>query len=168
VMGQALIRALSAELSSALSQPARSPEALEGNNDFRYLTSIKAMLSPAVSPRVTLLPGNLGFLGTKAELSACDVLLAARMHCGINAVLEAVPTIFIAYSQKGYGMARYVYGHTDWVLPLIRDFTSSNVLDRVKAMLRDRATVRKYLQLRSSEIRADTRSAIEALDRILA
>ena len=40
------------------------------------------------------------------------------MHCAINSISIGIPTIFLAYSRKAYGMSEYIYGNSNWVIPL--------------------------------------------------
>lgn len=47
------------------------------------------------------------------------MVIAARMHCGINAIICGVSAIFLSYSEKSRGMARLVYGvETSACIPL--------------------------------------------------
>ena len=46
----------------------------------------------------------------KDIIKKCDLVYAERMHVGVGAVSQGVPTIFITYSRKSVGMARLVYG----------------------------------------------------------
>lgn len=91
---------------------------MEDDDDLRYLKQIQTMITGDVADCVELLDGDIGFLRTKEVLSTCDCVIAARMHCAINAVTVGVPTIFLAYSEKAYGMAKYVYGNRKWVVSL--------------------------------------------------
>lgn len=88
------------------------------DDDLRYLRLIKSQIDEDVNNRVDIVDGDIGFLGTKKILADCDVVIAARMHCAINAVSVGVPTIFLAYSKKAYGMAEYVYGNNKWIISL--------------------------------------------------
>lgn len=95
------------------------------DDDLRYLRLVKSQIGTNFIDHVNLIQGDLGFLETKKILSTCDVVIAARMHCAINAISIDVPTIFLAYSKKAYGMAEYVYGNDKWVVPL-NDFKTSS------------------------------------------
>lgn len=55
----------------------------------------------------------------------CDFVIAARMHCAVNAVSTGVPALFLAYSEKAKGMAEYVYGSNEPVIPLM-DFENTS------------------------------------------
>lgn len=90
----------------------------EKDDDLRYLRKVKQAIEPEHQKLLTLLKSDPGFVGTKKELINCDLIIAARMHCAINALAAHVPTILIAYGRKAVGMCQYVYGNHDWVLQL--------------------------------------------------
>ncbi|MCE7700037.1 MAG: polysaccharide pyruvyl transferase family protein [Methanobacterium paludis] len=100
------------------------------DDDLRYLKQIKSQIDIDVKDHVDLIENDIGFLGTKEILSNCDVVIAARMHCAINAISIGVPTIFLAYSKKAYGMAEYVYGNNKWVIPL-KDFKNKDIVELI-------------------------------------
>lgn len=90
----------------------------EGDDDLRYLRRVKEAIASEHQAAVTLLDTDTGFVGAKKELVKCDLVIAARMHCAINALAAHVPTILVSYSRKAVGMCQYVYGNSDWVIPL--------------------------------------------------
>ena len=91
-----------------------------GDDDLGYLRQVRAAVPASVRKRVQLVENDPGFLGIKPALRSCEVVLAARMHCGINALSEGVPVLFLAYSEKAWGMAERIYGHARYVLD-VRD-----------------------------------------------
>jgi colanic acid/amylovoran biosynthesis protein len=104
------------------------------DDDLRYLTAIRNTIPNNLLDRVHLIDSDPGFIGTKQILAECDIVIAARMHCAINAVAAGVPTIFVAYSQKAVGMAEYVYGNKEWVIPL-KELSEDKLLSLVKTQL---------------------------------
>ncbi|MFN7088815.1 MAG: hypothetical protein ACK4NX_03320 [Candidatus Paceibacteria bacterium] len=88
------------------------------------------------------------------------------MHCGINAIASGVPTIFISYSKKAIGMAKYIYGNDHWILP-IYDMHSSKVLNLVEKMLEENQFLKNYLKNRLPEIQKDVRKGAIALAYLL-
>ena len=56
------------------------------------------------------------------------------MHCAINAVSVGVPTIFLAYSKKAYGMVEYVYGNSKWVVPL-KDVKNTDMVSLINEIM---------------------------------
>jgi polysaccharide pyruvyl transferase WcaK-like protein len=127
----------------------------EGDDDRRYLRRVMQSIAPEYRIDVRLFDMDRGFIDTKRELINCDLIIAARMHCAINALTAHVPTIFLSYSPKALGMSQYVYGNRDWVITL-DDFASYNVLEKkVKLMKAQESEIRAYLAKRIPEIQQD-------------
>jgi len=137
------------------------------DDDLGYLRSIMAMMDESAREHTVLLDNAGGFMGTKQALVQCDVVLAARMHCAINALATAIPTILISYSPKSVGMAQYVYGHTNWVTP-IEQSGSEHMLQSVTHMLDQREAIHAFLLSRRDEIQQDVRAGAQALAGLLA
>jgi polysaccharide pyruvyl transferase WcaK-like protein len=139
----------------------------EGDDDFRYLRKVKRAIASEHQKALTLLGSDPGFVGTKKELVKCDLVIAARMHCAINALAAHVPTILIAYSHKAIGMCQYVYGNENWVLPLT-DFSKGYVLkEKVRSMIDSESKIRGYLYNRIPEIRNDCHQPMLRLKEML-
>ena len=127
----------------------------EGDDDLRYLRKIQNAVASECQESLTLLESDPGFVGVKKELIKCDLVIAARMHCAINALTAQVPTLFIAYSQKAVGMCQYVYGNSDWVFPLSA-FTQEGVVEeKVRFMKNQEIKVREYMSKRIPEIQQE-------------
>lgn len=140
---------------------------MEMDDDFRHLCRVKREIAPRHQDRVAILDRDIGFVDTKRQLVKCNLVIAARMHCAINAIAANVPTIFVAYSRKAIGMCGYIYGNHDWVLPL-SEFAVEPVLERkVKSMLEQEATIRNHLSRRILEVRRDAYHPIPRLKRLL-
>ena len=127
----------------------------EGDDDRRYLRHIWDTVDHASRSRVQLVDSDPGFIGVKHLLVQCDLVIAARMHCAINAMAAHVPTLLLAYSQKAQGMSEYIYGHRDWVIPL-RDFASDNCLLTISRMLRQEQDIQDQLSQRVSELQQNS------------
>lgn len=97
------------------------------DNDLSYLRLIQKDISPQYRDAVTLVDSDPGFVGIKRYLSRCDYVVAARMHCAINAITTGVPTLFLSYSEKAKGMSRYVYGTADYVAS-VKDFENTEFI----------------------------------------
>lgn len=139
----------------------------ELKDDLRYLHKIKQMVAPEHRKMITLIANDPGFIGIKKELIKCDLVIAARMHCAINALAAYVPTILISYSQKAVGMCQYVYNNGDWVIPL-DEFAIRHVLERkVRLMLNKQLEIRTYLSERIPEIQQDAYQPASRLKKIL-
>jgi polysaccharide pyruvyl transferase WcaK-like protein len=138
----------------------------EDDDDLRYLRLVHRNVPEAIRSQVALLDADPGFVGVKQVLTQCDVVVAARMHCAINAMASHVPALLLAYSAKAPGMAEYVYGHSRWVLP-VNDFCSEASLKLLAEFLGERAAVREALGQRMPSIQADARNALDALARLV-
>lgn len=139
----------------------------EADDDLRYLRKVKRAIASEYQELLTLLEADPGFIGTKKELIKCDLVIAARMHCAINALAAHVPTIFIAYSRKAVGMCQYVYGNSDWVLPLC-EFTKEGVLgEKVRSMKNQMPRVRDCLSKRIPEIQHEAYLPLLRLKEVL-
>lgn len=106
------------------------------DDDLRYLKLVKSHINSEFIDRVNIIEEDIGFIGTKEILAKCTIVFAARMHCAINAVSLGVPTIFLAYSKKAYGMAEYVYGNNKWVVSL-KDINDTEKFLRIFTKLID-------------------------------
>lgn len=111
---------------NAISEHARLPLMLiphvispysEIDNDYLFLKRVFEGLSDNVK-RQSVLVKPKGFLDAKTYLNQCKIMIAARMHCAVNALIEGVPTIFLSYSQKSIGMSEFIYGSEKWCVPL--------------------------------------------------
>ncbi|MCD7899781.1 MAG: polysaccharide pyruvyl transferase family protein [Bacteroides sp.] len=88
------------------------------DNDLRYLTMIYNAVSENYRSKINLISSDPQFIGIKKYLLQCDFVIAARMHCAINAISVDIPTVFLAYSEKAIGMSKYVYGTIESVISL--------------------------------------------------
>ena len=139
----------------------------ENDDDLRYQQSIVNALPKDVASHVEIYDRDLGFLDAKMQIIKCHLILAARMHCAINALAAGVPTILISYSQKAIGMAKYIYGNKRWVIPL-QEFNSTTVLDLVQKILAEDQSIRNHLKNRLPEIQKDVRKGAIALANLCA
>jgi len=139
----------------------------EGDDDRRYLLKIFQAISQEYKKNVIIIDEDLGFVDTKKELAKCDVVIAARMHCAINALAANVPTILISYSKKSIGMTDYVYGHNEWVIS-IDAFTNKSTLEyKVNKMLIHKSVIQKQLKKRIIEIKSDAYSPLNSLSNLI-
>lgn len=114
------------------------------DDDLRYLKLIKSRIPKDLKNQVHLLEEDVGFLGTKNVLATCDVVIAARMHCAINALSSGVPTIFLAYSRKAYGMAEYVYGNNEYLVSLNELMSTNKLFTSLRTILKNNP--HKYIE----------------------
>lgn len=125
----------------------------EKDNDLSYLKDIYNSIPEECIKSVSLLEDAKGFLGTKEFLKTCDIVIAARMHCAVNAICEGVPTIFLAYSQKGLGMANYIYDNSKWSISLVN--IEKELKTKTLDMLSNKELISEQINKRIKEIRND-------------
>lgn len=87
------------------------------DNDLSFMERMAQMISDKGCD-VDIVRNDPGFIGIKRDITKCDFVVAARMHCAINAITMNVPTLFLSYSDKAVGMANMVYGDSKAVIPL--------------------------------------------------
>jgi colanic acid/amylovoran biosynthesis protein len=114
----------------------------EKDDDLRYLKLIKSFIEKDFVDQVEVVESDPGFIGTKEILSNCDVVIAARMHCAINAVALDVPTIFLAYSKKAEGMVKYVYGNDKWTIPL-KELKNNDIMELISHILNEKGLFKR-------------------------
>jgi polysaccharide pyruvyl transferase WcaK-like protein len=136
------------------------------DDDRRYADRLRSLLAKQSPHPVHLVENDPGFCGLRDTLLSCDIVIAARMHCAINALSLGVPALLAAYSQKAIGMARYVYGHDRWVLPLSAT-TDGTIVTRASELLAERQQVHEQLLQRLPAIQVDARQAVAALAKVL-
>lgn len=115
-----------------------------------------------VAGRIQLLPSGLGAQKTKAVLAACDLVVAARMHCAVGALSVGVPTLMLTYSRKGPGMSRYVYGSDDYAVAL-NEISPEILLEKVRWMLERRTAIYSTLEANRCKWEIEARKAVIAL-----
>ncbi len=136
------------------------------DDDLRYLRLLQENLDDNTLQYVSLINKDKGFLETKKILFQCDVVIAARMHCAINAIETGTPTIFVSYSKKSEGMAYYVYGNNKWVIQL-NNMDSELILKMIGSMLSEKDDIEIFLKDRMEKIRSDAYSPLTRLNQIL-
>lgn len=87
------------------------------DNDLDFLKKVASTMDGVHRSRTEVVEPE-SFLDAKRYLRSCRMVVAARMHCAVNAMCEGVPTILLSYSQKAMGMCEFVYGSDRWTLPL--------------------------------------------------
>ena len=97
------------------------------DNDKWYMEQLLGRLPSELKDRAELIIDDIGFLGVKRFIRRCQLVMAARMHCAINAIEAQVPVLFLSYSDKSKGMAEFVYHSTDVVMKL-SDFKGDDAI----------------------------------------
>jgi len=125
------------------------------DNDLIYLKGIYDRIDESVKSKVVLIEKDLGYLGTKQKLHCCKVVIAARMHCALNAITENIPTLFLSYSRKSVGMARYIYGSDVFLIKLSEFLDKDILLKRIDYLLKNNELICRQLTSRNREILAE-------------
>lgn len=73
-----------------------SPHTVE-DNDLLFLRSVYNKLPDDIKDK-TILVEPKNFIDAKTYLNQCTIVIAARMHCAVNSIIEGTPAIFLAYS----------------------------------------------------------------------
>ncbi|MDR2408033.1 MAG: polysaccharide pyruvyl transferase family protein [Bacteroidales bacterium] len=102
------------------------------DDDFWYLKQLYELIPPEYRKRIKLLENDFGFCGLKQELASLSFVIAARMHCAINAITCHVPVIFLAYSEKAKGMSQLVYDSSNPVLSLSEFENSDKIIFHIE------------------------------------
>lgn len=133
------------------------------DDDYYCLNCIASkLISKKIN--VTLAPPNIGFMKVKEYLIKCDILLAARMHCAINAITCGVPTIFISYSEKSIGMCKHVYNDLRYVIDIKRILTDfDDVKGEIKEICQETNSIRRFLAKRNTELYDDAKESSEVI-----
>lgn len=133
------------------------------DNDLWFMEKIKDNMR--YKNHVQIADVSKGFLGAKEHIAECRAVIAARMHCAINAVEENIPTIFVSYSQKSIGMCKYIYGDCDMLVDLQKmDQDLFKVLDKA---LEGEENIARRLKLRNDEIQQYYKENVEHIKEIL-
>jgi len=136
-----------------------------GDNDLIFLKDIVNAVPEEFKNSITLLENAEGFLGTKSFLRTCDFVISARMHCAINAISEGIPTLFLVYSQKGWGMAEYIYGNLEWAIPILD--IKEKLVGKLIKMINNRDELTHLINERIKEIKSEETEIINLLSNII-
>jgi colanic acid/amylovoran biosynthesis protein len=123
----------------------------ELDNDFTFLTQIAEMIDDDIKGNIRVVDSKGGFIQTKKYLRKCKMVIAVRMHCAINAMCESIPTILLSYSEKSKGMAKFIYGSDEWVLPVNK--IEEKLIDKIDIMIKESENIHNCLKERINEIR---------------
>ena len=122
----------------------------DGDNDLKFLQKVMEKMKDSNQKHVQIAESNGGFLGVKKQLKKCHFVVAARMHCAINAINEDIPAILLSYSQKSIGMCQYIYESEKWLVDIKE--IEKNLLNKMSLMMEEKDCIKVYLQKRNLEI----------------
>jgi polysaccharide pyruvyl transferase WcaK-like protein len=135
---------------------------VECDDDLSYLKKIKDNILDHAKDRVSIMNEDVGFLGIRKTLYKCDLVIASRMHCAINAISIGIPTILLRYSNKSLGMAEYIYENRNYSIPLY-EFCSPKIEEMIETVLENKVFLRQTLKKRVVEILNQDYSFLELL-----
>lgn len=133
------------------------------DDDYRFLKRISERINPLLKKHIIFSQEDKGFLGTKKLLRECEFVIAARMHCCVNALCENVPVIFLSYSDKSKGMCRYVYGDEKYLVNLKSDNLNEYLIKLSKELYENKETIIQSLEKRNQEILQDYNKTLQEL-----
>lgn len=137
----------------------------EIDNDDSFLHQLKKLIAPEAQQHIHFAEWQQGFLGLKPQLKKCYLVVSARMHCAVNAIVENVPAIFLSYSQKSIGMCKFVYGSEEWLIDL-KD-APMQLAPMIQKMMEVRDEIVQKLEIRNREIDAYYDENINKLKKVL-
>jgi polysaccharide pyruvyl transferase WcaK-like protein len=111
-------------------------------NDLAVCESLANCLSRP--DRVMVLGSDHNACQTKYVISQCHYFIGARTHSTIASLSTGVPTLTIAYSTKGYGINRNIFGHTDYVVP-ISSLNGNILLKKFNLLYHNRQKIVEHL-----------------------
>jgi colanic acid/amylovoran biosynthesis protein len=120
------------------------------NNDWALLQRVMGALAPSIRDRVQCLPSNLRSAELKWAIAACSMFAGSRTHSTIAAMSSGIPTLTFGYSRKSVGLARDLYDHDDFCIPLNR-FSVAAVMAAFDRMMEQEGDL-KLLVARQSGI----------------
>lgn len=120
------------------------------DDDRQYLRTIYGAVACRCPERVSMVADDPRAERMKGILAQCDVVVAARMHCGIHAVSVGTPAVFLAYSDKAWGMSRFIYGDDSYCVPLDA-LTDGRAERKIEALLAERIRLSEYLKRKGPE-----------------
>lgn len=135
------------------------------DNDESFLRLVFERLDVGHRKRCEIVAPK-GFIDAKRYLAQCQLVVAARMHCAVNAICVGVPTVFLSYSKKSIGMCELVYGSRGWAVPLVG---TDSLKKAAMSLYAERETVHSRLEKRVEELKgcAQNENAFAELARAL-
>lgn len=120
------------------------------DNDYEFLKNVLKYVSKETREQIKMADYKNGFLGIKKEIKKCKIVVAARMHCAVNAIVENIPTIFMSYSQKSIGMSAYIYNSGKWCVSLKN--IDKELIMKIGECINEYEQINMYLMERNKEI----------------
>lgn len=135
----------------------------ESDNDLLFMKKIQDIM--VHKENVVFADSSNGFVGLKKYIAQCYVVVAARMHCAVNAIDENIPAIFLAYSQKSIGMCKYVYKSNNYLIDLKN--IECELIDKVVDTVKNSNELSSNLMMRNKEIKQYYESNIGMIRKLI-
>ena len=132
------------------------------------LVSSKVWRDLSFDSRVTLAGADFNALEYKGMISACDMVIAERMHACIAGLSTAVPTVPVGYSIKARGITTQVFEGTgitpdSIVIPSDTFVDSAQCIPHMDSVWQRRDAIASALQSRLPAIKALAESNFDLL-----
>ena len=96
----------------------------------------------------------------KGVVAASDFVVAVRTHVTIAGFSSATPTLSVGYSAKAPRLNRFLFGHDDYVVETPA-LNASTLEDTFQKIAQEKQEIRRTLESKSAELRADFRTLCE-------
>lgn len=133
---------------------------IEIEDDFRLCKKVSEELTAKYSGRVMALDRFYKENELKGIISQCDFFVGSRMHACIAAVSTCVPTMPIAYSRKFAGIWEDL--NLGRCVSDPREEPKDVIMSRFDALLREKDDIRKQLQHKVPQVKAQIREMINS------
>lgn len=133
----------------------------EANNDYLFLKGILSELGD-FGGRLAICPEFLNAPQTKFVISNCRFFYGARTHSVIGAISSSVPTVSLTYSNKGMGIARYIFSERPMSASVF-DFTPQDLIDSLEYMLANEFELKSHIADVVTNINFDINSGYKSL-----
>lgn len=123
-------------------------------------------------PRIQLCGGDLSASEFKGVLSACDMVIAERMHAAIGSLSCGVPTVPIGYSIKAEGIITQIYQGSemnplDSVIPLHEFLNLGESWIKLDNFWKNRGLYSRFLKVRLPEIVSASKKNVSLMCELL-
>ncbi|MBW4618433.1 MAG: polysaccharide pyruvyl transferase family protein [Cyanosarcina radialis HA8281-LM2] len=140
------------------------------SNDDRIIAT-KLLRSFNFDPRVRLAGADHSAAEFKGLISACDLVIAERMHAGIAGLSSGVCTVLVGYSIKAEGIMTDLLGtesiHQGLLIPIQEFLDAEKACSAIRNAWAQRHAVAARLQAVLPKVKQDAASNFDAIAAIL-
>ena len=131
------------------------------NNDLIYLKKFYDKIK-CYHPNVFLIDRELSSQELKYIIGRLNIFIGSRTHSALASFSQEIPTISIAYSDKGFDIARSMYGSDKYTLDY-KKITSYDLIEIFEEMLIKEKLIRSRLKTKNKEIKKELKLVIKNL-----